>query len=101
MIVICNETSTKTCVNSFKDSKKKTDKKVLPMLIGDWNEECIGRSNSKQLCDEFGLVNNFNGKFSNHEKFKTYQEWSTFIDYGLIHQDLIDKIDRVTYEPFG
>ena len=65
--------------------KKKTDKKVLPMLIRDWNEECIGRSNSKKLGDEFGLVNIFHGKFSNHEKFKTYQEGSTFIEYGLIH----------------
>ena len=63
--------------------KKKTDKQVLPILISDWNEECIGRSNSKQLCDEFGLVNIFHGKFPNHEKFKTYQEGSIFIDYGL------------------
>ena len=38
---------------------KKTDKKVLPMLIGDWNEECIGRSDLKKLCDKFGLMNIF------------------------------------------
>ena len=72
MTVTHDKTSTKTCVNSFKDSKKKTDKQVLPMLIGNWNEECIGRSNSKKLCDESGLVNMFHGKFPNHEKFKTY-----------------------------
>ena len=81
--------------------KKKTDTQVLPMLIEDWNEECIGRLNSKKLCDEFGLVNISHRKFPNHEKFKTYQERSTFIDYGLIHQDLIDKVDQVVYEPFG
>ena len=46
-------------------------------------------------------MNIFHGKFPNHEKFKTYQEGSTFIDYGLIHQDLINKIKRVTYKPFG
>ena len=40
-------------------------------------------------------------KFPNHEQFKTYQEGSTFIDYGLIHKDLIDKVEFVTYEPFG
>ena len=80
--------------------KKKNDKQVLPMLIGDWNEECIGRSNSKKLCDEFGLVNIFQGKFPNHEKFKTYQEGSTFINYGLKHKELIDQVDQVTYEPF-
>ena len=67
---------------------------MLPILIGDWNEECIGMSNSKQLCDEFGLVNIFHGKFPNHEKFKTYQEGSMFIDYDLIHKDLIDKVDH-------
>ena len=71
------------------------------MLIGDWNEECIGKSNLMKLCDEFGLVNIFHGNFPNHEQFKTYQERSTFIDYGLIHRDLIDKVDQVTCEPFG
>ena len=34
--------------------KKKTDKKVPPMLIEDWNKECIGKSNSKKLCNKFG-----------------------------------------------
>ena len=81
--------------------EKETEKKVLPMLTRDWNEEYMGWSNSKKLCDEFGLVNIFHGKFPNHKKFKAYQEGSTFIDHGLIHQDLIDKIERVTYEPFG
>ena len=71
------------------------------MLIGDWNEECMGRSNSKQSCDEFGLVNNFHGKFPNQKKIKTYQRGSTFIDYGLIHRDLVDKVVRITYEPYG
>ena len=81
--------------------RKKSDKKVLPMLIGDWNKECMGRSNSKKLCNKFGLVNIFHRKFPNHGKFKTYQEGSTFIDYGFIHRDLIDKIEQVTYEPVG
>ena len=71
--------------------EKETAQKVLPILIGDWNEECMGRTNSKKLCDEFGLVNIFHGKFPNHKKPKTYQEGSTFIDYGLIHRDLVEK----------
>ena len=78
--------------------EKKTDKKVLPMLIGDWNEEYIWKSNSKKLCNEFGLVNIFQGKFPNYEKFVTYQEGYTFIDYGFIHRGLIDKVDRMTYD---
>ena len=70
-------------------------------MIGDWNEECMGRSNSKKLCDKFGLVNIFHGKHPNDKKIKTYQEGSSFIDYGLINRDLLEKIDIVTYEPFG
>ena len=30
--------------------EKETEQKVLPILIGDWNEECMGRSNSKKNC---------------------------------------------------
>ena len=70
------------------------------MLISDWKKESIGRSNSKQLCDEFCLVNIFLGKFTNHEKFKTYQKGSTFIDCGLIHKELIDEVDQVTNKQF-
>ena len=60
-------------IKSFVKKGKKANKQVLPMLIGDWNEECVGKSNLKKLCDEFGLVNIFQKKFPNHEKFKTYQ----------------------------
>ena len=56
---------------------------------------------TQKICNEFGLVNIFHGKFSNHEKFKSYQKGSMFIDYCLIHRDLIGKVDQVTYEPFG
>ena len=45
-------------------------------------------------------MNIFQGKFPNHEKFKTYQEESTSIDYGLIHKELVDEVDQVMYEPF-
>ena len=48
--------------------EKETEQKVLPILIGDWNEECMGRSISKKLCDEFSFVNIFHGKFPNHKK---------------------------------
>ena len=88
-------------IKTFVKKEKKKDKQVIPMLIGDWNEECIGKSNATKLCDGFGLVNIFHRKFLNHEKFKTYQEGSTFNDYGLMHKDLIDQVDYVTYEPYG
>ena len=46
-------------IKTFVKKEKKNDKQVLQMLNGDWNKECIGKSNSKKLCDEFGLVNIF------------------------------------------
>ena len=73
--------------------QKKIDKRVLPMLIGGLNKECKGKSNSKKLCNEFRLVNIFHGKYPNHGKFKKCQAGSKFIDYSLIHQDLINKVD--------
>ena len=55
----------------------------------------------KKLCDKFGLENMFHRKYPNHEQFKIYQEGTTFLDCGITHPELIDKIDRVTCEPFG
>ena len=31
--------------------KKKNDQKLCSIIIREWNEECIGRSNLKKLCD--------------------------------------------------
>ena len=41
------------------------------------------------------LIQFFHGKHPNHKKFKTYQEGSSFIDYGLIHRDLLEKIENI------
>ena len=32
-------------IQSFEKKEKKNNKQVRPMIIGDWNEECIWRSN--------------------------------------------------------
>ena len=53
-------------IKKFVKKEKKNDKQFVPILIGDWNKECIGKSNSKVLCDKFGLVNIFQRKFLNH-----------------------------------
>ena len=29
---------------------------TIPIILGDWNEECTGTSTSQKLCDSFGLV---------------------------------------------
>ena len=47
------------------------------------------------------MVNIFHRKYPNHKKFKTYQDRSIFIDYGIIHQERIDKVNQVTHEPLG
>ena len=41
--------------------QKETDKVMLPLLIEDWTEECMSKSNSKKLCPKFELVNIFHG----------------------------------------
>ena len=74
---------------------------VKPLLLGDWNEECIGKSNCKKLCDEFGLVDLFAHKYPNHDNFKTYQQGTKRIDIAIGHIDLAGKVKKATYEPFG
>ena len=50
--------------------QKKTDKRALQILIGDWNEECIGKSHLKKLCNEFGMVNISHRKYQNMRNLK-------------------------------
>jgi hypothetical protein len=51
------------------------DKTVIPILLGDWYEECKGMSTLQRLCDDFGLVNLFDRLSQSktiqnvHEKF--------------------------------
>ena len=49
-------------------------------MLRDYNEECIGKSNCKKLCDEFGFVNLFDHKYPNHDNFKTYHEFRQKIE---------------------
>ena len=74
---------------------------VKPLLLGDWNEECTGKSNCKKLCDEFGLVDLFAHKYPIHDNFKTYQQGTKRIDIAIGHIDLAGKVKKATYEPFG
>lgn len=43
----------------LREFKASTKGPVKTLILGDWNEECIGKSNSKKICDEFGFVNIF------------------------------------------
>ena len=53
-------------------NNENNDNNVIPILIGDWNEECKGRSNTQKLCDDFDLVNIFHRLNPEHKQFKTY-----------------------------
>ena len=40
-------------------------------------------------------------QISNAQIFKTYKDEIKFNNYGIVDSGLVDKIDRVMYEPFG
>ena len=44
----------------------------IPIILGDWNEECSGTSNSQKLCDVLGLVDIWKYRNPLHTSFKTY-----------------------------
>ena len=73
---------------------------IVPIILGDWNEECAGTSNAQKLCDQFGLVNIYTRMHPNHEKFKTYIRGSKQLDFALAPPALADKVKQCIYEPF-
>ncbi|OEU15138.1 hypothetical protein FRACYDRAFT_239817 [Fragilariopsis cylindrus CCMP1102] len=73
---------------------------VVPMIIGDWNEECKGTSNSQKLCNEFGLVNIFDRIYPNQKQFKTYMRGARTIDFALAPTSIADRVTNFVYEPF-
>ena len=87
-------------LTQFIKSHLKRNKHMVPMIIGDWNEECKGTSTSMFMCDEFGLVNVFERMYPNHPPFKTYRRGSSTIDFVLAPPDIADKVTNFVYEPF-
>lgn len=76
------------------------DKTVIPILVGDWNEECKGTSNTQKLCDDFGLVNIFERLYPDQKQFKTYMRGSRTIDFVLAPPEIADRVTNFVYEPF-
>ena len=73
---------------------------VVPILLGDWNEECKGTSTSKKLCEEFGMVNIFERLYPNQGRFKTMRRGSRPIDFALAPPGIADRVSNFVYEPF-
>ena len=87
-------------ISTFIRSMKERNPSLVPIIIGDWNEECTKGSASDELCKEFGLVNIFDRLYPNHPQFKTYQRGSKVIDFALALLDIADRITNFVYEPF-
>ena len=73
---------------------------LVPIIIGDWNEECKDGSASYKLCRSFGLVSIFDRLYPNQHQFKTYQRGSRVIDFALAPPHIADKVTNFVYEPF-
>ena len=73
---------------------------VMPIILGDWNEECKGTSNSQKLCDEFGLVDVWDRLYPDEPQFKTYIRGSRRIDFALALPATADCVTNIVYEPF-
>jgi hypothetical protein len=87
--------------NTFIKSKvNKANTNVIPIIMGDWNEECKGSSNSQIICNELGLVDAFDRIYPDHHAFKTYNRGSRRIDFVLTPATIADKITNFVYEPF-
>ena len=69
------------------------------IIMGDWNEQCQGNSNSNKLCHDFGLVDLWNVKHPNTE-LSTYKRGSRRIDFALVSQDIANMDTHMIYEPF-
>lgn len=79
---------------------KEENDELIPIIVGDWNEECKGGTTSNELCNEFGLVNIFDHHYPTQKKFKTYVRGSRQIDFALAPRDIADRVINIVYEPF-
>ena len=84
----------------IKSKINKANTTVIPIIMGDWNEECKGSSTSQLICNEFGLVDAFQRIYPDHRNFKTYNRGSRRIDFILTPTSIADKITNFVYEPF-
>ena len=92
--------------NFYKDLRKliydhtsRSDITTIPILMGDFNEECQGTSNSSKLCSEFNLVDIWSQKYPSLHP-KTYQRGSRRIDFILAPKTVSDAVENIVYEPF-
>ena len=86
-------------INLIKEFKEKNED-IVPIILGDWNEEFTDTSTSMRIWEEFNLVNVFQRMYPNQEKFKTYRRGSSTIDFVLAPPNIADAVTNFVYEPF-
>ena len=79
---------------------KEQNPEIIPILLGDWNEEFTTTLIPAQLCDDFNLDNIFDQMHPDHGKFRTYKSGSSVIDFALAPPEIADSVTNFVYEPF-
>ena len=85
-------------INLIKEFKDKNED-IVPIILGDWNEEFTDTSTFMRICKEFNLVNVFKRMYPHQEKFKTYRRGSSTIDFVLEPPTIADAVNNFVYEP--
>ena len=101
-----NRTDRNIRSNFYKDLRKfltiqtnRPNVECSPIIMGDWNEECKNTSNSRKICDEFGLVDLWHYKHPTTE-FRTYARGSRRIDFVITTPAIAAHTTSMIYEPF-
>ena len=72
----------------------------IPIIRGDWNEECSGTSTFRKLCDLLGLVDLWKYRNPDQAPFKTYHWGNYQINFALTTSRLVSLAVNMVYEPF-
>ena len=73
---------------------------IIPILMGDWNNNRGKRTFAAEAEKKFGLIDAFKRRFPNSDEFKTHIDGSKRIDYVLTLPWIADAMTNIVYEPF-
>ena len=73
---------------------------IIPILMGDWNDDRGKKIFAAEAEKEFGLVDAYKQKFPDSEEFKTHIDGSKRIDYVFTLPWIADAMTNIVYEPF-
>ena len=79
---------------------KQRNGNIIPILMGDWNDDRGKKTFAAEAEKEFGLIDAFKQKFPDSEEFKTHIDGSKRIDYILTLPWIAEAMTNIVYEPF-